>query len=186
MKPPLPIISAIAAMAVNRVIGANNQLPWRMPADLKHFKEITSGHAVVMGRKTYESIGKPLPNRTNIVLTRNRDYKAPGCLMASSIEEAAKLAKDHDELFVIGGAEIYTSCLPLVSRIFLTVVHHEFDGDAHFPVLNHKEWNEVQLETHAADIDNPFEYSFITLDKITAPVSNDVNNTITDNGAMIW
>lgn len=160
-----PILSAIAAMSENRVIGIENQLPWHLPADLKHFKTLTTGHPILMGRKTYESIGRPLPNRTNIIITRNADFTAPGCVVVTSIEDAITRAAEENaqEIFIIGGAEVYKQLLPHVQRIYLTIVHEQFAGDAFFPELDLKEWKEVERETHAADENNAYSYSFITL-----------------------
>ena len=163
-----PIISAIAAMAENRTIGNKNQLPWHLPEDLKHFKSITSGHAVLMGRRTYDSIGRPLPNRTNIILTRDINFVAPDCVIASSIDEALSTAKDlgTDEIFVIGGAMIYRQLLPIINKLYLTIVHHKFLGDAHFPEINENEWREISRETHDSDASNAYAYSFIVLERI--------------------
>src|SRR5262245_46555747 len=130
-------ISAIVAMSENRVIGANNQLPWHLPADLAHFKAITTGHAIVMGRKTFESIGRPLPNRLNIILTRDPHYSANGCRVASSFPEALAIAgADVPEIFIIGGAEIYQQLLPHIDRLYITLIQHAFNGDTYFPELN--------------------------------------------------
>jgi dihydrofolate reductase len=160
-----PIVSAIVAMAENRVIGKNNQLPWHLPADLKHFKELTTGHSIIMGRKTYESIGKPLPNRENIILTRDKNYQAEGCKVVHAIEEAIKLAAHNKELFIIGGAEIYQQAMPYIHRIYLTVVHHYFEGDTYFPALNN-EWREISNERHEADEKNDYAFSFVVLERI--------------------
>ena len=161
-------ISAIVAMAENRVIGKNNQLPWRLPADLRHFKAITTGHPVLMGRKTYESIGKPLPNRTNIIMTRNPSYQAPGCIVVTSIQGAIQSAISTKslELFIIGGEEIYKQFLPYIQKMYLTLIHHTFEGDAFFPEINWEEWNETNHEDHPADNENPYSYRFITLEKV--------------------
>lgn len=163
-----PIISAIAAMAENRVIGKDNKMPWHLPADLKHFKATTSGHPVVMGRKTYESIGKPLPDRTNIILTRDLQYSAPDCVILNSIETALSMANelDMDEIFIIGGAEVYRQLLPVTQRVYLTIVHHNFDGDAFFPELKADEWQEVSRERHTADDKNKYDYSFVVMERV--------------------
>lgn len=155
-------------MAENRTIGKNNQLPWHMPADLKHFKELTTGHPVLMGRKTYDSIGRPLPNRTNIVLTRDQNFSAPDCVVLSSVEQALDMASDldADEVFVIGGAAIYRQLLPRMHRLYLTIIHHKFTGDAHFPEIDDTSWQEVSRETHDPDDNNRYAYSFITLERI--------------------
>lgn len=162
-----PTISAIVAMSDNRVIGKNNQLLWRLPADMKHFKTITTGHPVLMGRKTYESIGRPLPNRTNIILTRDGAYQAAGCKVVTTLDEALAEASSltSDEIFIIGGAEIYRQLLPKIQRIYLTIVHHSFDGDASFPELNEWEWREISREKHEADGENGFGYSFVLLER---------------------
>lgn len=161
-----PILSAILAMSENRVIGRNNQLPWHLPADLKHFKTITTGHSILMGRKTYESIGRPLPNRTNIIITRNATLQIPGCLVVTSIEQALHYAKkENKEIFIIGGAEVYAQLLPMTDRIYLTLVHGQFTGDAFFPELNKKEWKEVDRVDHSADANNAYPYSFIRLER---------------------
>ncbi len=163
-----PIISAIVAMSENRVIGDHNHLPWHLPADLKHFKTLTKGHPILMGRKTFESIGRPLPNRTNIVITSNPTFKAPGCIVVTSIDEAIQhaLSNNNEEIFIIGGANVFQQSMPYVSRIYLTIVHEEFEGDAFFPEINMNEWNEMESITHAADDENDYSYSFLTLERI--------------------
>lgn len=154
---------AVVAMAQNRVIGKQNQLPWRMPADLQHFKSVTMGKPVIMGRKTYESIGRPLPGRLNIIVTRDLNYKAPGCEVVSSPGVALSLVAAQPEACLIGGSELYKQLLPEVSQIYLTVIHHDFDGDAYFPELDKNEWQEVSREDHQADENNAYDYSFIIL-----------------------
>lgn len=167
-KSPQPTLSAIVAMAENRVIGKNNQLPWHLPADLKHFKAITTGNPILMGRKTYESIGKPLPNRTNIIITRDTNFTAPGCFVVNSIEKAITLASEQGskEIFIIGGAEVYRQLLPHIERIYLTLVHSNIDGDTYFPELDPNVWHELNRETHAADEANGYAYSFIELGRV--------------------
>lgn len=161
-----PVISAIVAMAENRVIGAKNQLPWHLPADLAHFKSITTGHPILMGRKTYESIGKPLPNRTNIIMTRDPYYQVDHCIVVSSIDDAIAAASDeHQEFFIIGGAEIYQQLLPSIQRLYLTLIHQEFEGDVYFPELNMSEWEEISRAAHTADEKNVYAYSFIVLER---------------------
>jgi dihydrofolate reductase len=158
--------SAIVAMAKNRVIGHHNQLLWRLPADLKRFKMITTGYPIIMGRKTYESIGKPLPNRINIVLTRNPMFQAQGCLVARTIQEAVNHAALYDtKLFIIGGSDIYQQFLPEINRIFLTIVDHEFEGDAYFPALNPQEWQEVFSEEHGIDANHAYPFRFVVLER---------------------
>lgn len=157
-------IALIVAMGTNRVIGRDNQLPWRMPGDMKRFREITMGKAVVMGRETYESIGGPLKGRHNIVLTRDRAYVAEGCTLAHSIEEALAAA-GAGEIMVIGGGLVYEQVLPLADRIYLTLIDAAFEGDSYFPPIRMAEWQEVSREIWAADERNPYNYAFIVLDK---------------------
>jgi len=158
-------IEIIVAMSENRVIGYRKKMPWHMPADLKHFKDITMGKPILMGRTTYESIGKPLPGRCNIVITRDVEFRAPGCVITNSIDCALEAASYSDKLLVIGGASLYEHMLPRAKRIYLTVIHHDFPGDTHFPEINKDEWVEHEHTNHPADEKNPFAYSFITLDK---------------------
>ena len=152
-------------MADNRVIGKNNALPWHLPADLKHFKQLTMGKPIVMGRKTFESIGKPLPGRTNIIVTRDTSYIAEGCVVVHSLDEALSIAKEQEEAMVIGGAKLFEQILPLAERIYLTEIHQEFDGDTHFPDLNKDEWSECERSTHGPDECNQYAYSFIVLER---------------------
>lgn len=159
-------VSLIAALAENRVIGLNNALPWRLPNDLKRFRRLTTGHAVIMGRKNYESIGKPLPGRVNIVVTRNHDYRADGCLIAHSLDEALSLAGEDPEIFVIGGAQIYREALPRAERLYLTQVHAAVTGDTFFPEIGHRDWEETMRERHEADDKHAYAYSFVVLERI--------------------
>jgi len=154
----------VVAISENHVIGKDNQLLWYMPADLKHFKDITSGHTVIMGRKTYESVGKPLPRRRNIIITR-QTITIEGCEVVNSIETALSLCKDEAEVFIVGGAEIYKQAMSLTDRIYLTIIHKEFEGDSFFPEINASEWKEVFREDHQPDEKNPLPYSFITLER---------------------
>lgn len=158
-------ISLIAAMAENRVIGVNNALPWRLPADLRHFRQLTTGHHVIMGRRNYESIGKPLPERTNIVITRNPAYHAPGCRVKHSLADALRDSGDDPEVFVIGGAEIYRQAIEHADRIYLTLVHADIRGDTFFPEFDMREWRETSRTRHEADEKNPHAYSFMTYDR---------------------
>ena len=158
-------VSLIAAMAENRVIGVNNTLPWRLPADLKHFRQITTGHHVITGRRNHESIGKPLPNRTNIVVTRNRHYRAPGCVVAHSLEEALERARTDPEIFIIGGADLYRQAFAHADRIYLTLVHANIIGDTYFPEFDSDQWDEICRERHEADDKNPYAYSFLKYDR---------------------
>ena len=159
-------ISIIVAMDEQRVIGNENRLPWRLPADLKHFRAVTMGKPIIMGRKTWESIGRPLPGRTNIVVTRDRDYVAGGCVVVHSLEDALDAACDHAEAMVIGGGEFYRQVLPQASTLYMTRVHGTFEGDAFFPALDESQWHEVEREDFDADADNPHAYSFIRLERI--------------------
>jgi dihydrofolate reductase len=158
-----PRVSLIVAMARNRVIGVNNTLPWHLPADLKHFKALTMGHHIVMGRKTYESIGKPLPGRTSVVVTRNPDYSAPGVIVANSLQAAIAACGDDEEIFVIGGAELYLQAIALANRIYLTEIDADIRGDAFFPEFKPDAWLEVSRETHTQPEPQPLEYHFVTL-----------------------
>ena len=164
-------IVLIAAFAQNRVVGINNTLPWHLPEDLKYFKRTTSGKAIIMGRKTYDSIGRPLPNRTNIVISRNSDFQAEGVRVVASLEAAIELAKevnfinDVQEVMIIGGASIYEAALPIADRLYLTHVHAEIEGDAYFPEVNFKQWLEVSREDYQASDKNPYDYSFVVYDK---------------------
>lgn len=161
------LIATIFAMSENRVIGKNNQLPWHLPADLKHFKKVTLGKPILMGRKTYESIGRPLPERCNVVITKDSDYQAPGCVVVNSIEKALAVTKESDEIFVIGGALLYQEMLPLTQRLYMTIIHQQFEGDAFFPELNKNEWHEVERLNHSEDAENKHSYSFLILDRRT-------------------
>lgn len=157
--------SAIVAMTKHHVIGRQNQLPWHLPNDLKRFKLLTTGHPIIMGRKTYESIGKPLPNRTNIILTREPHFEAPGCEVFNNIDQALDYAANLDnrgnEVFIIGGAEIYRLFLPMINYLYLTIVEADIEGDTYFPELNLTEWKEVSSETHAADERHAYGYQFL-------------------------
>jgi dihydrofolate reductase len=159
------MISIIAAMAENRVIGINNTLPWRLPADLRHFRQLTTGHHVIMGRRNYESIGRPLPDRTNIIVTRNPSYQAPGCQVKHSLVDALQNTQNDPEVFIIGGAEIYRQAIGDADRIYLTLVHAEISGDTFFPELDARKWHEISRTRHEADEKNPYAYSFVTYDR---------------------
>ena len=156
-----PRVSLIVAMARNCVIGINNTLPWHLPADLKHFKALTMGHHIVMGRKTYESIGKPLPGRTSVVVTRNADYSAPGVIVVNSLTAAIAACGNNEEIFVIGGAEIFKQALSLTDTLFVTEIQQDIAGDTHFPVFDKKLWREVSREHHRQEIPQPLEYHFV-------------------------
>jgi len=160
-------LSMIVAVAENGVIGRNNSLPWYLPNDLKYFKQTTMGKPVIMGRKTYESIGKPLPGRTNIVITRQADYQPEGVKVVNSVEAAKELAESvclidgQDEAMIMGGAEIYALSLPYTDRLYLTEVHADVQGDAFFPEYDKSRWQEVAREDFAAEGPNPYSYSFV-------------------------
>ena len=152
------------AVAENDVIG-HNQLPWHLPADLRHFKSLTLGKSVLMGRKTYESIGKALPGRTNIVLSRSSEFTPSDCTVVRTLEDAIAAAGAHAAIMVIGGAEIYRRCLARASRIHLTLIHAQVAGDTVFTGWRDHEWTEVSRQRHAADDKNAYAYSFITLER---------------------
>ena len=158
---PVAELAIIAAVAANAVIGAGNRLPWRLPADLKRFRALTSGHAVIMGRKTWESIGRPLPDRQNIVVTRNKDFPAPGAEVASTLVHALALVRLPAPAFCIGGGELYREALPHAGVIYLTEVGRDFDGDATFPEFDRGEWQEVEREAHAGLADDGLPYAFV-------------------------
>ncbi|MGB5453103.1 MAG: dihydrofolate reductase [Sedimenticolaceae bacterium] len=162
---PLSNLSIIAALSDNLVIGRDNRLPWRMPADLAHFKRLTMGKPIIMGRRTWESLPGLLPYRTHIVVTRDRDYVAEGGFVVHSIEEAFRFAGDAEEMMVIGGADLYAQTLPLASRMYLTLIHEQIDGDTRFPDYPEMHWREVSRESHAGDDRNPHAYSFVELER---------------------
>lgn len=156
-----PIISIIAAIGRNRELGKNNKLLWNIPEDMKHFRDLTSGHAVIMGRKTFESIGRPLPNRTNIVITRETDYRAPGCTVVHSLEQSLEKAKEteKEEIFVIGGGQIYEIAMPYVDKLYLTIVDADFEADAYFP--EYTDFKTVVSERKSQD--EHYRYRFLEL-----------------------
>ncbi len=163
-------IVLIAAFAQNRVVGINNTLPWHLPEDLKYFKRTTTGKAIIMGRKTYDSIGRPLPNRTNIVISRNSELKIEGVKVVDSLQAAIDLAKEVnfingvEEVMVIGGASIYEEALPQADRLYITHVHAEVAGDAYFPEVDFSQWQEISRDDYAASESNPYDYSFVVYD----------------------
>ncbi|OKS85461.1 Dihydrofolate reductase [Mucilaginibacter polytrichastri] len=154
----------MVAIAQNHAIGKNNQLLWNLPRDLKHFKDITTGHTVIMGRKTYDSVGKPLPKRRNIIVTR-QNITIEGCEVVASIEDALALCADEAEVFIVGGAEIYRQAMHLTNRIYLTIVKKDFEADSFFPVIDEKEWQTTAQEDFEADDKNTIPFSFITLER---------------------
>jgi dihydrofolate reductase len=163
MSTQTPIVSLVVAMARNRVIGRNNTLPWRLSDDLKRFKTITMGKPILMGRKTFESIGKPLPGRANLVLTRDRAWQATGVLTVGSIDEAIERSRRASELAVIGGAEVYQLALPVTDIIYLTRVEADVEGDTRFPELDAREWTEDVIGAQAADEKNQYPTTYLTL-----------------------
>lgn len=158
-------IALIAAMAENHVIGRNNQLPWRIPADLKHFKVLTMGKPIIMGRKTYESIGRPLPGRDNIVLTGDVTYRAEGCEVVHSIAQALQVAGAVEEAMIVGGSDLYRQTIGDADRLYLTLVKAEVEGDAWFPEIDSRQWREIKREAHRADDSNQYDYAFVVLER---------------------
>lgn len=158
-------ISLIVAFDENRLIGRDNGLPWHLPADLKHFKTLTMGHHMIMGRKTFESIGKPLPGRTSVIITRQTDYHADGCIVTQNFTEAMMQCSGQEEIFIIGGAQIFECTLPLADTLYITQIHHTFEGDTFFPEIKSSEWEEISRERHEGDEKNQWSYSFITYKK---------------------
>ena len=158
-------IALIVAMANDGVLGANQGLPWRLSADLQYFKSVTMGKPIIMGRKTYESIGRPLPGRQNIVVTRNANYQAPGCLVATSLDTALTAAHPTAEVMVIGGAQLYKQCLDRAVRIYLTEVHADVSGDTFLEDFDRSKWKELSRERYAKDEKNEYDYSFVVLDR---------------------
>lgn len=159
------IISLIAAMSENSVIGINNTLPWHLPLDLQHFKKLTLGKPLIMGRKTHQSIGKALPGRDNIILTQDTLFSSPGCKIAHSINEAYQLAEPAKEVFVIGGQALYEQTLPDAHYLYLTLIHAQIAGNIHFPKWQANEWFEIQRETFPADERHRYAFSFIILER---------------------
>lgn len=157
------MLSLCVAMDENGLIGSNNALPWHLPADLKHFRKMTIGKPIIMGRKTYESIGHALPERLNIVLTNNRKFSLENCTVMHTIKEVLSFTKDYDESVVIGGAKLYESFLPQIHRMYITRIHAEFVGDTYFPDYQSSEWREIEKQTYLADEKNSYNYSFSTL-----------------------
>ena len=160
-------IALIAALDRNGLIGRDNALPWQLPADLQHFKTLTLGKPILMGRLTWESLGRPLPGRHNIVLTRDPDYRAEGATVVDSIEAALAAAGEAEEVMVIGGGAFYRAMLPRAARLYLTRIDAEFEGDAWFPEIDLDEWHETAREAHAPDERNPHPYAFVTLERTT-------------------
>ncbi len=162
------IVSQIAAMSRNRVIGKNNRLPWNMPDDLAYFFRKTRGRHIIMGRNNYEANGKALPGRINIVITGKKTYNAPACIVVSSIDDALEYARNHGETeaFIVGGGELYRSTLDLADRIYLTLIDTEMEGDVYFPEFDLKLWKQVSEEKHRADDRNPYDFTYFVYEKI--------------------
>mgnify|MGYP001547839902 CR=1 FL=1 len=165
-------LSMIAAMGNNRAIGLDNKMPWHLPADLKWFKKTTLGSPIIMGRKTYESIGFPLPGRLNIILSRNTNLEIEGCTVVNSLEAAIVEAAGVDEIFITGGAHLYEKFLEDADTLYLTLIDHDFDGDTFFPDYTIYDWKEVERFDNPADEKNPYPYSFITLERVRGKSSN--------------
>jgi len=160
------MIVMIAAVAENNALGKNNELVWHLPNDFKRFKSLTTGHHIIMGRKTFESFQKPLPNRTHVVITRQKDYAPEGCIVVDSIEKAIVACPENETLFIIGGGEIYNLGLPFADQLEITRVHHSFEADAFFPEINVNEWKIIQTEFNAADDKHQFDYTYQTFVKL--------------------
>ena len=160
-------LSIIVAMAQNRVIGLNNGLPWRCPEDLQYFKERTMGHHMLMGRKTFESIGKPLPGRTTVIVSRNTHLRVPACIVAHSLPEAISHCWRDTEIFIVGGADLYAQALPLVDTMYITEIQMEAEGDAYFPYFDKAEWLEMSREPHSQMHPYYLEYHFVTYQRKT-------------------
>lgn len=158
-------ISMIAAMGKNRVIGYNNEMPWHLPADLHFFKKTTLGSPIIMGRKTYDSIGRPLPGRLNIILSRNPSLSIDGCIVVNTFTDALEAAKNNDEVFITGGAHLYEKFLEKSDRLYLTLIDEEFNGDTFFPDYTQYQWNEVERIVNQPDSKNAYPYTFLTLER---------------------
>jgi dihydrofolate reductase len=159
-------ISIIAAMSSNRVIGTNNTLPWKLSADLKRFKQLTMGHCLIMGRKTFESIGRPLPGRTTIVLTHQSEFNPPGVKVVHSVDEAIQ-ASMGDEVFIAGGGELFSQTLSLADRMYLTIIQKDFEGDAFFPIFDESKWTVTFKEEHQPDDQFPYQFSLLNYERKT-------------------
>jgi dihydrofolate reductase len=170
------MISFIVAMDKNRLIGKGNHLPWHLPADLAFFKRVTMGKSIIMGRKTHESIGKVLPGRENVILSRDEDYFVEGCTIINSTNGIKKIEQNKNkELFIIGGSEIFKETFKLVDRLYITLIDEEFDGDTYFPEFGENEWTLVSKEKGIKDEKNPYDYYFIVYDKKNTPAMSSIN-----------
>ena len=159
-------LSMIACMAHDRVIGKENQMPWHLPADLKHFKAITMGKPVVMGRRTFDSIGRPLPGRRNVVISRNPEYQPEGVTRVASIDEALALLASEEEVMIIGGGQLYASLLPKADRLYLTLAQLQVEGDTRFPDYQQLQWRELERQIRPADEANSCDLHFVTLERV--------------------
>ena len=161
------MINVIVAKASNNVIGAKNELIWHLPNDLKHFKNLTSGHPIIMGRKTFESLGRPLPNRTNIVITRDKNWQGENVEKEFSLEKAIESAKKiNEDIYIIGGGNIYKQAMEFADVLYITEVHHEFEGDTYFPEIDEEIWEEVDRENFMKDEKHSYAYSYVTYKRI--------------------
>lgn len=156
------MITIIAAIAENNALGKDNQLIWHLPADLKRFKQVTLNHHIIMGRKTFESLGKPLPNRTSIIITRNKDYKVADCIVVNSLNKALEAAEKDENPYILGGAEIYKQAIKIADKLDLTFIHHTFNADAFFPTIDPSIWKETSRQHFKADEKNKYDYSFVS------------------------
>ncbi|OIR18149.1 dihydrofolate reductase [mine drainage metagenome] len=161
-NPKSSSLSLIVAMAKNHTIGINNTLPWRCPEDLKHFKALTMGHHMIMGRKTFDSIGKPLPGRTTVVVTRNTDLQIEGCQIAHSLKEAIAACTGDDEIFIVGGAELYRQAVTLADTLYITEIQQDVDGDAYFPEFDRNAWRETARAVGSQETPQPLNFHFVT------------------------
>lgn len=172
-------LSIIAAMDKNQLIGNQGDIPWKLPGDLQHFKQITMGSPIIMGRKTFESLARPLPGRTNIIMTQNKNYSADGCLVVNSEAEILKkFLNKEEEAFIIGGEEIYKIFLPYSNKLYLTMIDYEFSGDTYFPEINWQHWIKLSEEKGAADSNNPYRYSYHVYQRKNKVSRRDFNETI--------
>ena len=160
------MITIIAAIAKNNALGKNNKLIWHLPADLKRFKNVTNGHHIIMGRKTFDSLAKLLPNRTTIIITRNKNFKAKNCIVVNSLTEALEKAKTDDNPYILGGAEIYRQSMELADQLDLTFIHHQFEADAFFPEIDATKWQEISRKDFKSDEKNKYDYSFVKFKKV--------------------
>lgn len=158
-------LTLIAAMSENRVIGRDNDLPWHLPRDLKHFKELTKGHHIIMGRRTFQSMGKALPHRTNIVVTTQEDFKAPGCIIVHTLEDAIRKAEGDNQPFIVGGGKIYKQALAYADSIELTIVHAKLEGDTYFPEISEDQWELTKKESHSPDEKHDYGFDFLSYRK---------------------